>query len=408
MKINVFILALLSLVVLSCDNDDNTYSQEVTIAIPISKSVAQIRADVGVEPVRQMSESGKIYAYQNFVLINDINKGIHIIDNSNPSQPIKIAFLNIPGNIDMAVKEDILYADSWLDLYVFDFSDPLNITLMNRLEEVLPRRGIDFPWETASEIDYDNFDFEEDIIVDWEFRTETREYNIDDDFVLDAVSQESSTGSGGSLARFNIVGDYLYVVQREALFTFNISALDNPIQAATKFVGWQIETIFSDGLHLYIGSVDGMYIYSLANPADPSFLSNITHILGCDPVVVKGDYAYVTIRGGNFCGQQISQLDVIDISDKAAPFIVTSVQMTEPYGLGVKENRLYVSDGPNGLVVFDITKPEAIAEEITYNSIDILDVIPQEDLLLMVGNNTLYNYEYTGEGIGLIASFSLN
>jgi hypothetical protein len=198
------------------------------------------------------------------------------------------------------------------------------------------------------------------------------------------------------------------VVDSFRIFSFQISDLDNPQLRGEVLVGANVETIFSDGDYLYIGSPVGMFIYGLSNPGDPNFLSSVTHITGCDPVVVQGDYAFVTVRGGNWCGQPDSLLDVVDITDRSNPFIVKSEVMNEPYGLGVKGNRLYVSDGSFGFAVYDITNPVEANRIITYNDLEIYDVIPMEQWMIMIGNNTLYNYEYTDEGIGLIASFSLN
>lgn len=404
------ILLMLSLAIIwSCSNDDSR-TEEITIATPVKMTVAEFRASIGSRPAQNIFESGKIYAYENYVLVNDIEKGIHIIDNTNPNAPVKIAFLHIPGNVDMAIKNNILYADSWIDLYVFDFSDPsTDIPLIDRLEEVLPKRylGIE-EGVSVGEYDFSDFDFERDVIVDWEFRTEIREFDDNIDILEDSAVTNNQVGAGGSLARFNIVDDYLYVVQLDQIYSFNISSLDNPVSSGSVFANGIIETIFTDGEYLYLGSPNGMFIYDIVDPAQPAYVSSVTHILGCDPVVVQGNYAYVTIRGGNFCGQQLSQLDVIDISDRNNPFIIKSIGMNQPYGLGVKENRLYVSDGAEGLVVFDVSVPQSTFELVRYADLDILDVIPQQDLLLMVGNNTLYNYEYTEEGIGLIASFSLN
>ena len=61
-------------------------------------------------------------------------KGIHIIDNRNTSNPINIAFIVLPGNYDIATKGDYLYADSYLDLVVFDISNINSIVEVNRLE----------------------------------------------------------------------------------------------------------------------------------------------------------------------------------------------------------------------------------------------------------------------------------
>ena len=406
MKKLILLVALVAL--WSCSDD--TYTEEVVIATPITMSYADFRASVGPGPVQQISESGKIYAYQTYVLVNDKYKGIHIIDNSDPANPSKIGFLNIPGNVDMAVKNDILYADSWLDLFVFDFSDPSNVTLINRLEEVLPKRFPDFE-TTIFNVDYSDFDNESEVVVGWEYDVELRTFETCDDCVFeDAVSSDSgnSVGTGGSLARFNIVNDHLYIVDQFQIYSFDINDLNNPVlRGQTNASAW-VETIFSDGDYLYIGTPGGMQIYGLDTPGDPNFLSEVTHITGCDPVVVQGDFAYVTVRGGNLCGQPESLLDVVDISDRSNPVVIKSEVMNEPYGLGVKGDRLYVSDGSFGLAVYDITDPASANRIITYNDLEIFDVIPLPQWMIMIGNNTMYNYEYTDEGIGLIASFSLN
>ena len=61
-------------------------------------------------------------------------KGIHIIDIRNVSNPINIGFITLPGNYDLATKGDYLYADSYLDLVVFDISNINSITEVNRLK----------------------------------------------------------------------------------------------------------------------------------------------------------------------------------------------------------------------------------------------------------------------------------
>ena len=66
--------------------------------------------------------------------IHSSRKGIHIIDNRNVTNPINIGFITLPGNYDLATKGDYLYADSYLDLVVFDISDINSITEVNRLK----------------------------------------------------------------------------------------------------------------------------------------------------------------------------------------------------------------------------------------------------------------------------------
>ena len=70
--------------------------------------------------------------------ISEPGKGIHILDNTDPSSPRNLNFINIPGTGDLAINESILYADNYVDLLAFDISDPQNIEMVNREEDVFP------------------------------------------------------------------------------------------------------------------------------------------------------------------------------------------------------------------------------------------------------------------------------
>ncbi len=223
-----------------------------------------------------------------------------------------------------------------------------------------------------------------------------------------AYNTNGNAGQGGSLARFSIKGDYLYVAEESELSVFDISNPEITSLLHEEYAGWQIETIFNADDYLYLGSSTGMYIYSIENPASPRQVSYLQHVMGCDPVVVDGNYAYVTIRGGNACGQEQNILDVVDISDKSMPQIVNRYNMENPYGLGVKDNWLFVCDGSAGLKVYDIENTPDLRLIDQFSNINTYDVIPLADKLLMVGDNTLYQYSYKGNEVSLLSSFALN
>ena len=50
-------------------------------------------------------------------------EGVHIVDNSDPSNPTNLSFLSIPGNLDISIIDDYLYVDMFSSLAVFDISD---------------------------------------------------------------------------------------------------------------------------------------------------------------------------------------------------------------------------------------------------------------------------------------------
>src|SRR5215210_6466841 len=82
------------------DSATRTYS----LYIPVYKTVAEVRADIKSDASVPVEKPGKIFVSGNYIFLNEINKGVHIIDNSNPGSPVNKYFIAIPGNLDLAVK----------------------------------------------------------------------------------------------------------------------------------------------------------------------------------------------------------------------------------------------------------------------------------------------------------------
>ena len=412
MKFKTLFIALVSvLLFFSCDSDDQF--ETVEIAKPILMTKAEFRQSIEIIEPAPLNEVGKIYAYKNYIFITEPNKGIHIIDNTNPESPFISKFIKILHNEDISIKNDLLYADNAFDLVVFDISDINSITEVDRLEDIF--NSFDYYQIDDSlvfdEIDYTGINYEEDIIIGWETETITRKIIEEPDYpdYLYAVEEASfdDVGQGGSLARFKIVKDFLYTVSSYEMFIFDIQNLENPSLVNTQNIGWGIETIFYADDYLYLGGERGMYIYGVNDPAFPEYISEFTHWEGCDPVVVDGNYAYLTLRGGNLCGQDESVLEVIDVSNKANPTLASRYTLENPYGLGFKENTLFVSDGTAGLKLFDKTDPINLKLTTEYTNINSKDLIPLENSLLMIGDTSLVQYKYTQNGIEEISTFAL-
>jgi hypothetical protein len=93
----------------------------------------------------------------------------------------------------------------------------------------------------------------------------------------------------------------------------------------------------------------------------------------------------------------MNQLDVIDISDYNNPFIEKSYPMTNPHGLGIDNNLLFICDGNAGLKVFDATDPIESGNNIihTFNDITAIDIIPNNELAIVIGENSIKQYDYS-------------
>ena len=107
----------------ACKKDAGTSTKgakTITLYTPVYDSKATALASINGNAAQSIKHAGKIYIKDSFIFLNDQNKGIHVIDNSNPSHPVAIAFLSIPGNLDIAIRGNTLYADMYNDLLGFE------------------------------------------------------------------------------------------------------------------------------------------------------------------------------------------------------------------------------------------------------------------------------------------------
>ena len=204
-----------------------------------------------------------------------------------------------------------------------------------------------------------------------------------------------ATGQGGSMARFTIVGDFLYTVDINSLSQYNISNPDEMVFVQDIPIQSGVETIFPKGNHLFIGTENGMFIYEMTSDGDLSYVSDYHHIISCDPVVANDNYAFVTLRSGDPCRQGfLNELQVVDINDINFPHQVAAYDMDFPKGLGIDDNTLFVCDDEN-LKIFDATDPLNLSPITQIDGISPNDVILLGDLALVISPNKLYQYDYS-------------
>ena len=122
----------------SCVKDKCTKSY--VIYTPVYKSMTEVRANIKSNSPRILERPGKIFIRGNYIFLNEIDKGIHVIDNSNPASPKRVSFIDIHGNIDIAVKGNTMYADCYADMVTLDITNPLQAILKNVKENAFPFR----------------------------------------------------------------------------------------------------------------------------------------------------------------------------------------------------------------------------------------------------------------------------
>jgi len=206
----------------------------------------------------------------------------------------------------------------------------------------------------------------------------------------------NATGKGGSMARFAIVADYLYIIDDQNLKVFNILQANAPVYLSDVHVGISIETVFAYKNKLFIGSQNGMYIYDITNPAVPQYISETTHFFSCDPVVVNDSLAFVTLHSGGDCriSSNVNQLEIFDITDVHNPSLIRTHFMNTPHGLGIDSCYLFLCHGDYGLGVYNFNNMITLDTLFYIHNIKTYDVIPHNKTLFVIGETGFFQYNY--------------
>ncbi len=213
----------------------------------------------------------------------------------------------------------------------------------------------------------------------------------------DNATSESVDGTGGSLARFSLVGDYLYTVDDQSLRIFDIYNPELPIFSGEKFIGFDIETLYSLDEYLFVGSRLGMFIFDISDPKFPLELSKVEHVRSCDPVVSSGDYTYVTLHTNVSCAGNVNQLEIYNTQDLLRPELLTTITLDRPIGLGLYGNYLLVTD-KNVVRIFDVTNPSQ-PDLVGGIEEDAFDLIIRNNDLFIIGEQSLSQYQLNPEDI---------
>ena len=404
----ISIIALVTLFFYSCE--DANYVEYKGNA-PVFLSYEDLRAAVATEQNVELKNPGKIYYKDNYIFIVEELKGIHVFDNFDPSSPVKKGFVKLPGVVDISISGYIMYADSFVDLVMLDVQNIDNIKEVGRVRDIfpytVPPTDNDFPMAYV--------DNKKGVVTGWELK-KIRERIYDNpnpwpvfykggrEFMDLANASGASSGVsgsgvgfGGSMARFGIKDKVLYIVDQNSLKIFDITNKTSPVKFNDIYPGSGVETMFLSGNNMFLGTTTGMIIYDISIPLSPGSRTFFNHARSCDPVIVDDTLAYITLRTGTTCAGIINCLDVVNVKNIKNPVLVMSYAMTNPHGLGKSGDLLFICDGNSGLKIYDASNPRMITHHLiyTYPNINTYDVIPVGDILVMVGDDGLYQYDYS-------------
>jgi len=116
---------------------------------------------------RDVETQGKIYVKDNYIYIGDVNRGVHVVNNTDPENPVKECFIQIYGNHDIAIKGNMMYADNMEDLIVIDISDFQNPVVVKRIEDIYELPNQYYPENVSWRTYFECVDPEKGYVVGW-------------------------------------------------------------------------------------------------------------------------------------------------------------------------------------------------------------------------------------------------
>ncbi|MES2646862.1 MAG: hypothetical protein V4717_08320 [Bacteroidota bacterium] len=411
----IFLACFIVLLISACLKDTAYRTYTYKLYRPVYQTSDAVRANIKNDAPRPITSSGKLYVLGNYIFLSEQGKGIHIINNSNPANPLNEAYINIPGCEDMAATGNTLYADCYTDLMVIDISNPKQVTLKQHVPNLFPDRQFVLGFKTDS-----GRVISEWITKDTTVREKMELGRLFNNMVfMDATGAfnflsgaapgtKAAGGKGGSMARFAIQSDHLYTVTTSRLNVLSINTPQKPQWKKTVELGWGIETIYPFKDKLFIGSNTGMLIYNVADPANPQKAGSFGHAQVCDPVIAEDNFAYVTLRSGTTCNGFTNQMDVVDIKNLFQPVLLKTYPLTNPHGLSKDGKWLFVCDGAAGLKIFDAALPGNILLKKTIELPDTYDVICMNGLAIVTAKDGIYQYDYSNiNNISLLSKTSI-
>ncbi|MBN9298068.1 MAG: hypothetical protein J0I41_13725 [Filimonas sp.] len=381
----------------------NTTHERYTIYRPIYQEESAIISNIKATGPTSITTPSKIYMRGNYVFISEALKGIHVIDISNVTAPQNVAFINILGNNDIAIKDNILLADCGKTLVSIDITNPASPKVVNALYDALP-----IAWYGG--LVYDG----SKVIVGWT-KKDTVFTMSDEEFdryknttargwMIYASASNSSganpggsnNGVAGSLSRFGVINDYLYSIGSSLITTINVQNPSSPAKVSTVTGSGVMETIFplNDSKFL-VGTQTGMLVFDITNRQTPAKLGSYTHSSACDPVIADNQYAYITLKAGTPCSGVVNQLEIVDISNFQSIKQVKTYQMKHPAGLSKDGNTLFVCDDTDGLKVFNAVDVNNVAQIAQLKNFTPKDIIASGGKGLVIANEGFYMIDYT-------------
>ncbi len=290
-----------------------------------------------------------VSAMGNYVYITDAEKGLLVLDVSNPDAPVLVGKYLIPARVsDMMIHQDHLLITTGESLAVVNISDAGNPVELSFCE--YDSIGEGGPLATLG-----NYAF---VAIDEHLPVG----RLTEILVINLAAPESPglVGRGYSwLIRQNdlaAAGTYVYVVSGTGDGALQIVDVAHPegqwmsnVVGTCRTPGDGYEVDVSQGYAYVADGRGGLRVIDVSDPTSPTEVGSFGTIDTAYHVVSGGSYAYVAAR---------RYLQIIDVSDPALPRETGRFEtLGNISGLALVQPYLYIAEETFGLRVLDISDP---------------------------------------------------
>lgn len=141
MKKELIVIIICFVSITACKNNG---VGNVDAYVPVYANTADAKQIILQSP-QPIINGGKIATLGNYVYQVETDKGIHIIDYTNPAAPVKKGFIKDALCRELAIKGNSIYTNNLTDLVVIDISNPNIVSVSSRIDNSFPDLATQYP-----------------------------------------------------------------------------------------------------------------------------------------------------------------------------------------------------------------------------------------------------------------------
>lgn len=223
---------------------------------------------------------------------------------------------------------------------------------------------------------------------------------------VDGTTFPDVNALSGSYANMIAAGEYLYVISETDLISYERQENQSLKEVNRQTLGLGLESLHYRTGVLFVGSSQRMYICQLNSDNIPVLKSrtqytDFSDLRPCDPIVADDEIAIASLSSStqvtdDGCGLiEVNELRIYDITDLSDPQLVNTHEMTNPKGMALDQDILFVCEKEAGLKVLDMTDPRNPVEMIHFPDVDAFDAVATGTTVLVVGSSELAEFDYS-------------